>query len=169
MITEVHDWVARQVAHLQPEGPVLEVGSYDVNGSVRDLFPDPYLGVDLRPGPGVDLVADAGMTELERKFNALVCVETLEHCRYPVDVLANMCRAALPGAVFIGTWPFLFPLHDYPSDYWRATPEGFKVALEEAGFTDIDTELLWGTHSVATARVPADVVTVTQEQEAVTA
>ena len=30
---------------------VLEVGSVNVNGSLRELFTGPYLGVDLRPGP----------------------------------------------------------------------------------------------------------------------
>jgi hypothetical protein len=37
---------------------VLEIGAYDVNGSVRDLFrsASSYVGVDLQEGPGVDLV-----------------------------------------------------------------------------------------------------------------
>jgi hypothetical protein len=38
---------------------VLEIGSYDVNGSLRSLFAKAgeYTGVDLKEGPGVDLVA----------------------------------------------------------------------------------------------------------------
>src|SRR5437660_12882406 len=38
---------------------VLEIGSYDVNGSVRSLFSaaHEYVGVDLQGGPGVDLIA----------------------------------------------------------------------------------------------------------------
>lgn len=36
---------------------ILEIGSYDVNGSVRKFFPESvYTGVDLCAGPGVDLV-----------------------------------------------------------------------------------------------------------------
>ena len=36
---------------------VLECGSYNVNGSVRDLFAvREYIGLDWRPGPGVDVV-----------------------------------------------------------------------------------------------------------------
>ena len=35
---------------------VLEVGSLDINGSVRELFEKcDYTGVDLQMGPGVDL------------------------------------------------------------------------------------------------------------------
>ena len=41
---------------------VLDVGSYDVNGSVRDgiemLGCAEYIGVDMRDGPGVDEVCD---------------------------------------------------------------------------------------------------------------
>ena len=38
---------------------VLEIGSYDVNGSIRSLFDtEHYVGVDLVAGPGVDVVAD---------------------------------------------------------------------------------------------------------------
>jgi hypothetical protein len=44
--------------------PILEIGSYQVADqrdliNLRDLFPGKsYLGVDIRSGPGVDLVAD---------------------------------------------------------------------------------------------------------------
>ena len=43
--------------------PILEIGSYQVEGQdelidLRGLFPGrPYVGVDCRPGPGVDCVA----------------------------------------------------------------------------------------------------------------
>ena len=36
---------------------VLEVGSLDINGSVRPIFTDcEYVGLDLGPGPGVDVI-----------------------------------------------------------------------------------------------------------------
>ena len=47
--------------HLVPGGAlsVVDIGSYDVNGSYRPLFAQPgwrYTGVDLEAGPGVDVV-----------------------------------------------------------------------------------------------------------------
>ncbi|MDB0050250.1 hypothetical protein N9F31_02215, partial [Pseudomonadales bacterium] len=42
----------------QQDLAVLEIGSYDVNGSIRSLFnAQNYVGVDLVEGPGVDVVA----------------------------------------------------------------------------------------------------------------
>ena len=43
------------------DASVLEIGSYDVNGTVRKLFAAAghYVGVDLVEGPGVDVVGSA--------------------------------------------------------------------------------------------------------------
>src|SRR4030042_1539293 len=59
MRSEVRAWVERIVAEFAPEVPVLEVGALDVNGTCRDLLPsDGYIGMDMRLGQGVDLLAD---------------------------------------------------------------------------------------------------------------
>ena len=45
---------------------ILEIGSYDVNGSVRKYFLDSnYLGTDLIEGPSVDLVADGHLLTIK--------------------------------------------------------------------------------------------------------
>ena len=60
MHPEARAFVAAAATRLPP-GPVVELGARDFNGSVRDLFPGApaYVGVDLAPGAGVDVVADA--------------------------------------------------------------------------------------------------------------
>lgn len=130
------------VAEYKPRAPVLEVGSLDVNGSVRSLFPQPYLGLDMQTGPGVDVVSNILSMETQGGFNTVVCCETLEHITRPWDALACMRAALDPGGLFIGTTVFAFPVHDYPSDYWRFTPEGLRYLLESVGFHHIriDTE-----------------------------
>src|SRR5262249_20741343 len=41
-----------------------------------------------------------------------------------------------PGGLCVITSVMLFPIHGYPNDYWRFTPEGFRVLLEP--FDDVD-------------------------------
>jgi hypothetical protein len=65
---------------------VLEVGSLDVNGSLRPLLeevcPRTYVGIDIITGPGVDQVCSAEQL-IERfgaeLFEAVVSTEMLEH------------------------------------------------------------------------------------------
>ena len=59
---------------------VIEIGSRDVNGSIRDLFPSAsWLGIDIAPGPGVDIVCDATEWDTLRRVDLLICCETFEH------------------------------------------------------------------------------------------
>ena len=51
---------------------VLEIGSLDVNGKIRDLlnFSKKYTGIDLIKGPNVDLIMDGSdIDQLNRKFD----------------------------------------------------------------------------------------------------
>lgn len=147
MRSEVYDWVWNKVDKLHPDSPVMEVGSYDVNGSIRNLFPEPYIGIDARPGPGVDHVVDIqrGDSWLYGHFNTVVCVESLEHMTRPWEALAEMRKALKPNGLLLATWCFDFPIHEYPIDFWRVTPEGFKYILGDVGFTDIHVETNGGT------------------------
>lgn len=140
---EVYNWVAALVERFQPQAPVLEVGSYDVNGTIRDLFPqEGYLGLDKREGPGVDLVSDVVLEhrgELARQFNTAICVETLEHVTDPRQALFRMHSYLAPGGLLILTWCFVYPIHEQ-EDYWRVTPDGLRMLLEKAIFTEIEIE-----------------------------
>jgi len=127
-------FVARHRARFS--GPVLEVGSRDYGSTqpLRSLFPDePYRGVDLGPGPGVDQVLDLTrpFAEIERdlegrRFGTIFCLSVLEHCDQPFLMADNLSRLLAPrGAIYVSV-PFAWKFHGYPSDYWRFTHEGVK-------------------------------------------
>jgi len=61
---------------------VLEVGSLDINGTIRDLYDNPirYVGVDVGPGPGVDVVANGENLDYpDNSFDIAVSAECFEH------------------------------------------------------------------------------------------
>lgn len=74
---------------------VLEIGSYDVNGSPRPIFAAcaEYVGIDERAGPDVDIVASARDYQGGEAFDVVVCAEVLEHAANPMEVLACAWRA----------------------------------------------------------------------------
>jgi methyltransferase family protein len=97
-------FIARTVSAYQPRGPVVEIGSLDINGSVRPLFwPRPYLGVDRVAGPGVDVVADGGTYQPEAMPHTVVCCEVLEHLEAAAALVAQAGRVLAPGGLYLMT------------------------------------------------------------------
>jgi SAM-dependent methyltransferase len=93
----------RQFATREPDA-VLEVGSRNVNGGIRDLFPNAaYTGVDITEGDGVDVVADAATWEPDREYDIVICAEVLEHAPAWRDIVKTCWRALRPGGVFVMT------------------------------------------------------------------
>ena len=73
---------------------VLEIGSYDVNGSARSVFPGArYVGVDLCEGPGVDLVSSGHEVAFPSEtFDLVLSMECFEHNPYWRETFINMHR-----------------------------------------------------------------------------
>lgn len=119
-------------------GPVLEVGSYQVAGQedlidLRGLFPGrPYTGVDFRPGPGVDLVANVENLPLpSHSVGTVLAFSVFEHVQRFWRGFDEVFRVLRPDGVLLVSTPFYFHVHAYPHDYWRFTPEAFDTLLEK--------------------------------------
>lgn len=80
---------------------VLEVGSLDINGSIRDLFDNcDYLGVDVGAGRGVDLVCPGEDLPFDDgTFDISVSGECFEHNPAWRETFANMVRMTKPGGI----------------------------------------------------------------------
>lgn len=73
------------------EGPVIEIGSRNVNGSARDAFLGvEWFGIDTETGPGVDLVWDVLDWWPEKQCKTVVCCEVLEHASKWRDIIHNV-------------------------------------------------------------------------------
>lgn len=98
--------VARANAGRVDGATVLEVGSYDVNGSIRRIFgtSSTYVGVDLTEGPGVDLVGFGHEVDHpDDTYDLTVSGECFEHDPHWRDTFANMVRMTRPGGLVVFT------------------------------------------------------------------
>lgn len=134
----VRDFVAVIENTLHLKEPIYEFGSFQVPGqesfsNLRTIFPHKkYVGCDMREGPGVDLVVDLHNVQLPSNCaGSIICVETLEHVEFLREALFSMYRLLQDGGILILTSVFLFPIHEYPNDFWRFTPAGFKSLLKD--------------------------------------
>lgn len=94
--------VSRRSQDLVIGGRILEIGSYDVNGSMRGAFAGAahYTGVDLDVGPGVDVVGYGHeFRSPGTEYDIVVSGECFEHDPHWVETLRNMVSLAKPGGV----------------------------------------------------------------------
>lgn len=124
------------------DDPIYEIGSYIVDGqeelaNLRSLFPNKeYLGLDMREGPGVDIVIDickgtkTAWRLPHRLLTTVLMLDTIEHVEYPHRAVENIRYNMAADSIFLMTGPFYFKIHDYPSDYWRFTPAAFQSLLK---------------------------------------
>lgn len=105
MHAEAYQYVQSVVAQMETSGKrVLEVGAYNVNGSVRPLFAGAhYHGIDVRAGPGVDEVVDVLEYTPTKKYDIIVTTEMLEHCHAWPAVIAALRKAAKKNTTLIIT------------------------------------------------------------------
>ena len=127
---------------------VLEVGSYDVNGSVRphveSLGPRSYLGVDIMAGPRVDRVLD--VKDLVAQLGAesadiVISTEMIEHVRDWRTAVTNLKSLLRPGAyLLITTRSAGFPYHAWPYDFWRYELDDFRKVFGDLDILSLESD-----------------------------
>lgn len=129
---------------------VLDVGSYDVNGSYRALVERrgwTYVGLDIRSGTNVDVVCERhnDFPFEAMSFDIVMCGNMLHNVAEPRDLLEEMVRVVKRGGrVFVvapGPNGTPYP-NKHASDYWRFTPEGLCQLVRWAYVTDVQAEMI---------------------------
>jgi SAM-dependent methyltransferase len=83
---------------------ILDLGSYDVNGSYRPIFDRPYWhyrGVDLSPGPNVDIVLSSPyrFPMSTHSIDLIISGQAFEHIEFFWRTWLEMVRVLKPGGI----------------------------------------------------------------------
>jgi hypothetical protein len=94
----------------------------------RDWVPHAaeFLGTDIEDGMDVDIVADAHMLSRvvgDERFDVILSCSTFEHFKYPTLAAHELMKALKVGGTLYVQTHQSFPLHGYPSDYFRFSRE----------------------------------------------
>src|SRR5207244_12171734 len=115
---------------------ILDIGSMDVNGSLRDFRPagSPYFGVDLSAGRGVDVVVttNAQLPFPAEIFDIVVSTSCLEHDAMFWMKFLEICRVLKEGGYLYLNAPSRGAYQQYPIDAWRSFPDA-ALALRDWG------------------------------------
>lgn len=138
---EPYDAMARRafindfVVTSKPRGKILDLGG-GPGSFAKKKYPHVFTH-DQHPG-NVDFVGDIHSLSrvVPHDFDTVICTEVFEHTEDPRAALREIYTVLKPGGLFIATAPLTHELHgeDY-GDYWRITPQGWKLLLTQ--FTDI--------------------------------
>jgi SAM-dependent methyltransferase len=125
---------------------VVEVGSADVNGSLRSVAPRDcqYVGLDFAPGKGVDVVlTDPYRYPLESGFaDVVVTSSCFEHAQFFWLSFLEILRILKPEGVVYVNVPSNGSYHRYPVDCWRFYPDAGLALSRWAQRNGLSTLLL---------------------------
>jgi SAM-dependent methyltransferase len=112
------------------EPTIVEIGSQDVNGSLREVAPpSKYVGLDFQAANGVDIVLeDAYHFPLEDEFADIVITSScFEHSEMFWLTFLEGVRILKPNGLFYINAPSRGQYHAYPVDCWRFYPDADKA------------------------------------------
>ena len=118
---------------------VLDIGSYDQNGTYKDLHREEnivYTGLDMSKGPNVDIVPKDiySWDEIaDESFDLVISGQVFEHIEYPWLTVKEIERIMKPSGVFIMIAPNAGIEHKAPLDCYRYFSQGLEALAKWAG------------------------------------
>jgi len=100
-----------------------------------------WIGTDIEAGEGVQIVADLHTIDVVvdgRQFDAIFSPATLEHLERPWIAMRAMARILKPGGVLFVHTHQTFPLHGYPSDFYRFSEQALRSLCADVGLVVLE-------------------------------
>lgn len=146
--TAPYDRFTEWAAALSPAARIVEIGTKQSREGAEThhhlYFPrvprESYLMADIAAGQDVDVVADLHRlpAEWSGRFDGLVASAVFEHLERPWIAAAEVARVLKPGGrCYIATHQ-TYPLHGYPSDFFRFSTEALALIFADAGIATLE-------------------------------
>jgi SAM-dependent methyltransferase len=105
----------------------------DVGCGLRNEVFDNCLYVEVYPSLTADVIVapDCRYPLASAAFDGIGCFAVLEHVTKPWVVASEIHRMLKPGGRCYIAWPFLQPIHGFPSHYFNATRQGLELLFSE--------------------------------------
>jgi SAM-dependent methyltransferase len=133
--------------HGHGSGTIVEIGSQDVNGSIREVAPATYnyIGLDFAAAKGVDIVLpDAYHFPFENDtVDIIVTSSCFEHAEFFWVTFLEGIRILKPGGLFYINAPSKGQYHAYPQDCWRFYPDAAKALNNWPHYNGYNTEIVY--------------------------
>lgn len=144
---------------------VLDMGSMDINGNYRGLFPGgEYVGADIRPGKNVDVIVGTPEWSGLLPFDAVISGQTLEHVADIPKFMADcFCKLKFGGFLCVIA-PSAGPRHDAPIWVGHFSKDEMAELVAAAGFDVIEAVTIKA-HPFDDTRVIARKAEVTHEAD----
>lgn len=125
---------------------VIEIGSQDVNGSLREFVPKnfEYVGVDFVAGKGVDVILDDPYRLPFESESADIVVSSscFEHSEMFWLLFLEIMRILKPRGLFYLNVPSNGLFHRYPVDCWRFYPDSGNALVTWANRNQMNVTML---------------------------
>ncbi len=129
-----------------PGAKVVEIGSQDVNGSLRDCCPVAfeYVGVDFVAGKGVDVILEDPyrLPFANDSTDIVISSSCFEHSEMFWVLFLEIMRILRPEGLFYLNVPSNGDFHQFPVDCWRFYPDSGRALVTWAKRNGMNPALL---------------------------
>jgi len=108
---------------------VLDIGSCDVNGTMKPIFNKckKYVGLDQCGGNNVDIISSSHNVPIsDESFDIIISSSCFEHDPLFWLTFQEMCRVIKPNGYIYIQAPSIGPYHAHPIDCWRFYEDSWK-------------------------------------------
>jgi len=121
---------------------VLDIGSGDINGTYRGLFPGrKYIGVDVCPGKNVDIIMGSKEWDDLSDVDVIISGQTLEHVEDIPKLLNSLYKILKDNGIICEIAPSDGPPHYYPIWVGNFSIERMTKVMTDAGFEIISCKI----------------------------